>query len=367
LNARKRIASALLAAVLLLPAPPAAAEEVPSVSARTAILMDADTGESLYEKDANTPGLIASCTKIMTALLTLESCDLDEEVEVPAACAGVEGSSIYLRAGEVLTVEDLLYGLLLESGNDAAAALAWHVSGGIEAFADRMNARAAELGLANTAFENPHGLDGEHQYSSARDLAVLTAAALENETFRQIVSTRQITAAGRTMTNHNRLLDLYDGAIGVKTGYTQAAGRILVSAAERDGRTLVCVTLGDPDDWNDHMALLDYGFARCGARTLAAAGQVVCRLPVIGGRRETVAVRAAETVTRVLLDTEEVLRQVYLPRFVYAGIRAGDEAGYLLFTLPTGEQARVPLTYVSTVEQADIAAGDFWTLVDRMT
>ena len=197
----------------------------------------------LYAHNADQPGLIASTTKIMTALLVAEQCNPDARVKIPPEATGIEGSSMYLTAGEVLTVRDLLYGLMLHSGNDAAVALAIFCAGDVGAFVDRMNQRAGQLGLRQTEFANPNGLDSEHNRSTARDLAWLAACALENDLFREVVSTRTYTNGLRTMTNHNKLLWRYEGAIGVKTGYTRAAGRILVSAAERDGRRLVAVTM----------------------------------------------------------------------------------------------------------------------------
>ena len=178
----------------------------------------------------------------------------------PPEAAGIEGSSLYLKAGDTRSVRELLYGLMLRSGNDAAAALAVCCDGSVEAFVARMNTRARELGLRQTHFANPSGLDDEDHYSTARELALLARAAMENRTFREVVSTRSITIDGRTMTNHNKLLWRYEGALGVKTGYTRTAGRILVGAAERDGRRLIAVTIADPNDWADHAALYDYGF-----------------------------------------------------------------------------------------------------------
>ncbi len=245
----------MLAALLLLPA------RAVSVTAKSALVLDAGTGQVLYEKSADEKSLIASTTKIMTGLLIAEHCDPEATVTIPPEAAGVEGSSLYLKAGEERTVEELLYGLMLHSGNDAAAALALHLDGSVEAFAARMNQRAHELGLTATHFANPHGLDSEENYSTARDLACLAAHALQNDLFRQVCSARSYTGDTHSYVNHNKLLWQYPGCIGVKTGYTKAAGRILVSAAEKDGRRLVCVTISAPDDWRDHKKLLDYGFA----------------------------------------------------------------------------------------------------------
>ena len=236
---------------------PAVAEAL-EVSATAAVLMDADMGQVLYEKNGDRQMLIASTTKIMTALVVLEHAAPDDVITVtPDHMA--EGSSMYLRAGETVRVEELLYGLLLCSGNDAALALT-ECAGGLTPFVALMNEKAAALGMAHTSFANPNGLDADGHYSTARDMAVLAAAAVENPTFRRICSSRSVTIGQRTMENHNRLLRQVEGCVGLKTGYTRAAGRTLVSCAERDGCRLVAVTLQDGNDWADHAALYDYGF-----------------------------------------------------------------------------------------------------------
>lgn len=254
----KRLCGALLALGLLLTLLPCRAEAV-QLSATAAILMDADSGEVLYEKDAARRMRIASTTKIMTALVVLEHAQLTDTITVTGNHM-VEGSSMYLKPGEVVTVEELLYGLMLCSGNDAALALA-DCCGGLEAFVAAMNDKAAALGMTGTSFANPNGLDDENHYSTARDMAVLAAYAAQDPTFRRICSTRTATVGGRTMTNHNKLLSQVEGCIGMKTGYTKAAGRTLVSCAEREGRRLVAVTLCDGNDWADHKALYEMGFA----------------------------------------------------------------------------------------------------------
>lgn len=254
----KRLCGALLALGLLLTLLPCRAEAV-QLSAASAILMDADSGEVLYEKDAARRMRIASTTKIMTALVVLEHARLTDTITVTGDHM-VEGSSMYLKPGEVVTVEELLYGLMLCSGNDAALALA-DCCGGLETFVAAMNDKAAALGMTDTSFANPNGLDDENHYSTARDMAVLAAYAAQDPTFRRICSTRTATVGGRTMTNHNKLLSQVEGCIGMKTGYTRAAGRTLVSCAEREGRRLVAVTLCDGNDWADHKALYEMGFA----------------------------------------------------------------------------------------------------------
>ena len=250
----------LLACVALLSgAAPCYANAV-GTSATAAILLDADTGEVLYEKDADRSMLIASTTKILTALVALECAPLQKEITVTADHM-VEGSSMYLKPGEVVTVEALLYGLLLCSGNDAALALAEGCCGSVEAFVAEMNRTAQRIGMVQSSFANPNGLDAENHYSTARDMALLASYAAKNHTFVRFCSTSRVNAAGRSMNNHNRLLREVEGRIGMKTGYTMAAGRTLVTCAVRNGRTLVAVTLQDGNDWADHATLYDYGFA----------------------------------------------------------------------------------------------------------
>ncbi len=277
---RRRTVAALCAALTLCFCIPAVAEAV-EVSATACVLMDADTGLVLYRKNEDQRMLIASVTKLMTALVVLEQGEVDETVTVTAAHMA-EGSSMYLRVGEKLTLEELLYGLLLCSGNDAALALT-ECAGGVEPFVALMNEKAAALGMKNTHFANPNGLDDEEHYSTAYDMALLACAAANEPTLRRIASTRTAAIGGRTLTNHNKLLSRMDGCIGLKTGYTKAAGRTLVSCAEREGHRLVAVTLRDGNDWNDHEMLYDRGFALVGVQE-ELRGRIVRALENIGER-----------------------------------------------------------------------------------
>lgn len=250
------------------------------VSAQAAILMDLESGRVLYEKNSQTPLRIASITKIMTAIIAIELGDLEDLVTVSSNAFGVEGSSIYLRRGEEVTLENLLYGLMLRSGNDAAVAIAEHIGGSVEGFVFLMNQKAEELGMHQTVFNNPHGLDThEEHYSSAYDMALLTAYAMQNETFATIVGTRKKNVQfdgeewQRTWYNKNRLLTMYPYANGVKTGFTKRAGRTLVSSAEKEGHGLIAVTLNAPNDWNDHMRLYEYGFQQYSLVTFYSKGE----------------------------------------------------------------------------------------------
>lgn len=237
-------------------------------SAESACLMIADTHEVIYEKNAYEQMPMASTTKIMTAVLALEKSSPDDIVTVSANAEGQEGSSIYLAKGDKIRMEDLLYGLMLNSGNDAAVAVAEYISGDVKTFASEMTALAHKIGAKNTSFKNPNGLDEEGHYTTAYDLALITSYAMQNENFRKIVSTLEKSSKINNgdivyFKNHNKLLTMYEGTIGVKTGYTKKCGRCLVSAAERSGVELIAVTLNAPDDWNDHMNMMDYGFSGC--------------------------------------------------------------------------------------------------------
>ena len=345
----KRILPLLFAALFTVGLAPHAFA-APAVSARSAILIEAESGDVLFTKNADERLPMASTTKIMTALVAIEKMPLETIITVPKEAVGVEGSSVYLQIGEKLTLEDLLYALLLASANDAATAIAWAVAGSVENFAALMNDKAAELGLSGTHFTNPHGLDDEEHYTTAHDLARLAAAALENEKFRRIAGTvrHTIPAADggvRVLVNHNKMLRLYNGAIGVKTGFTKRCGRCLVSAAERNGLRLVAVTLSAPDDWRDHTAMLDYGFDTLERITLTKAGDYAFDLPVAGGEAETVRVSAESEISVVLPKPHgKIESRVELPEFVFAPIEAGKTLGRVVFSLDGKEIGSALLT-----------------------
>ena len=305
-----------------------------AVSARGAVVIDADTGETLFEQNADSRLPMASTTKIMTALVALGEGDLDRVYIVKPEYAAAEGSSMYLKAGETLSLRDTLYGLMLASGNDAAVAIAGEC-GGMTAFVGKMNAKAAELGLMDTHFDNPNGLPSDTHYTTAHELAKITAAALKDPVFRQIVSTKSCTVSGHALSNHNRLLSMYDGAIGVKTGYTRAAGRCLVSAAERNGRTIIAVTLNDPNDWNDHMEMLH------------KAGDTIANARVFGGDTASVPLTAKNTVTAYLLpgEKEKLQRVRYGEKICYAPVVKTAQAGSMEYRLGDCVLGRDTLVY----------------------
>lgn len=338
-----------------------------ALSAQSAVVMDADTRKVRYAQNADEVLPMASTTKIMTALVAIEQGDLDRTYTVKPEYTQTEGSSMYLKPGETLTIRDTLYGLMLMSGNDAALAIAGEC-GGQQAFVQAMNDKAAELGLSNTHFENPNGLDGETHHTTARELAALTAYALQNADFRQIAATRHITRAGRTMVNHNKMLGMYEGAIGVKTGYTKKCGRCLVSAAVRNGRTLVAVTLNDPDDWQDHCAMLDAAFAQYAPVTLHETGDVVGEIPVEGGNASVVSLTAGHDTT-VWLAPDERERVTHTLRgrpFVYATVAEGDYYGEIVYKLDGHILKTDTLAYAADVEQLPPRKGIVGRCLDRI-
>lgn len=338
----RRLTAGLLWAILLFSIFPCQSFAV-STSASSAILVDVDSGRVLYEQNADAKMLIASTTKILTALVALREGDLSDTVTVSREAAYTEGSSMYLKEGESLSLETLLYGLLLCSGNDAAVAIAEHISGSQEAFAVLMNETARELGMEHSSFANPNGLDHENHYSTARDMAKLARAAVNDETLVRIVSTRSVTIGGRTMQNHNKLLSTTEGCIGLKTGYTRAAGRTLVSCAQRNGQRLVAVTLQDGNDWADHQALLDYGFATYPSERGAALGQVLERAAVANGQPTTVPLTAADSFSWPLAAGETLERQIRLNGLLTAPLTVGTAVGEAVFSVNGQEVGRVAL------------------------
>ena len=322
--------------------------------------MDATTGRILYEKDANSRSLIASTTKIMTALIICEQCNVLDRVRIPKEAVGIEGSSMYLKEGEIFTLQDLLYGMMLHSGNDAAVALAIFCAGTVEGFAQLMNDKCRTLGMTESHFENPHGLDSPGHYSTARDLAVLTAYAMENPIFVQTVSTKTVLVGQRSLRNHNKLLWQIDGADGVKTGYTKAAGRILVSSAVRQGRRLIAVTINDGNDWVDHKTLLEDGFTRYHLEQIVQKGQILGELTIFGGEAQKVQVLAAEDFSYALAQGEKAEIVLSGPGFVYAPVNCGDNAGVAYICLGQKVVGKVPIVYENSVQQTPSERISLW-------
>jgi D-alanyl-D-alanine carboxypeptidase len=333
------------------------------ISAQSAILIDADQKSVLFEKNPNEIMGEASTTKIMTALVAAEAVPLEQQITIPSAAVGVEGSSVYLCEGEILTVKELLYALLLESANDAATALAIAVAGSVEEFSKLMNSYAEKLGLENTNFCNPHGLYDEQHYTTAHDLALISARALENKDLRAIFCTKKTTISCgvtkenpegdgvRYLQNHNKMLSRYEGAIGIKTGYTKATGRCLVSAAERDGMTLIAVTLNAPDDWNDHTAMLNYGFATYERVVVYDVGEFSHPYAVSGGVEPfAVATNSVQLALTLPKKREQMIESVEFPqRFEIAPIDKGATLGEISVRYKELE-VRSPLVAANNVE-----------------
>ncbi|MEG1760638.1 MAG: D-alanyl-D-alanine carboxypeptidase family protein [Hydrogenoanaerobacterium sp.] len=320
------------------------------VNAKAAVLIEAASGRIIAEKNANERLPMASTTKIMTALLTLEQDNLDEYFVVDEGAICVEGSSMGLTAGDSVTLRVLAAGMLLASGNDAANAAAVRVAGSVPAFVKLMNDRAAELGMVNTAFVTPSGLSAEGHYSTAYDMALLAREALQNKNFAKICRQKSMTLCfgnppfKRVLFNHNSLLKSYKGASGVKTGFTKEAGRCLVSSAWRDGVRLICVTLACPDDWHEHTRLLDYGFATLKATSLSEFMPPLS-LSVGGGVKPTVKLAPQRAAVAALAegDKTRIETRVLLGRAVAAPVQKGQVLGEVIFTLDKNELLRVPL------------------------
>ncbi len=363
----RRVISVIFSAVLLMGLSVGFSADRVSCSADAYALYCVNNGELLLSRDETAPLSMASTTKVMSAWLTLEQAQRDDRVVTFTDEMIAEGSSMYLQVGEQLHLSDLAVGMLLCSGNDAANAAAIAIGGSIEGFAKRMNARAAAIGMTQTHFVTPSGLDDDDHYSTAYDMALLLAAAMENDSFREICgsSTMQVSFVYPpdkrvSYQNHNRLLSLYPDCIGGKTGYTEKSGRCLVSCAERDGVRLVCVTLGDPDDWDDHMALFDEGFEQLRAVSLGESRYTVA---VAGGDHDTLTLTADLRYLPVVpAGSPDPTVAVYLPAFAYAPISRGDVLGEVRCTVQDHVIASYPLTASSSVDRIDVKI----TLLDRL-
>ncbi len=328
--------------MLLCITPQANAQTNITTSAQACVLMYED-GRCLYEKNADDKNLIASTTKIMTAIVALENTALNDVVKVKREHCTVEGSSMYLKAGERYTVKELLLGLLLASGNDSALALADYTAGSTEEFVKLMNGKAAELGMCNSQFANPHGLDAKGHYSTARDMAKLMLYCMENEEFRTLCATYTVKIKEQDFTNHNKLLKTYPGCIGGKTGFTNAAGRCLVSCCEKDGIRLVCVTLSDPDDWRDHTMLYDYAFENWILHDLTK--QINYQVPLISGSKESLSLIPAEEIKIYAPKNEKIELKAEIPVFIFAPVKMGETAGKICVIIKNNVVAQSALVY----------------------
>ena len=340
----KRIVSAVLSVLFVFAySNPVKAEDNTKVkvSAEAYVLYCSDNGQIISSKNENKKMKPASTTKIMTSLLALEEASSRNKKVKFSEKMIAEGSSMYLKVGEVVTLKDLAAGMMMASGNDAANASALTISGSTEKFADKMNKRAKQIGMKNTHFVTPSGLDDDNHYSTAYDMALLMSYALENEDFAKLTSQKNATvefiepsSKKTTYSNHNRLLSLYEYCIGGKTGYTMSAGRCLVSAAKKDGLTLICVTLNDRNDWNDHISLYNYGFEKYSCYT-SDDTSFFADISCVGGESDSVTVTGEKPVSIVVSsdDKDKIERKIYLDSFLYAPVKQGDNVGRIEYSL----------------------------------
>ena len=350
----------LVAALILVLLPRCALAQEVSTSAKACVIIDENSGRVLLSHNAETALSMASTTKVMTALLAIELGDLDAPVTCSHNAFGVPGTSIYLAEGETLTLRQMLYGLMLASGNDAATAIAEHIGGTVENFCRMMTLRAAELGCKNTVFLTPHGLPCEGHYTTAHDLALIAKEAMTHPEFREIVGTSRATIPwegreyDRVLNNKNKLLSTYEGATGIKTGYTKKAGRCLVFGAQRDGMRIIGVVLNCPDWFNEAARLMDLAFDQYEAVTMLHAGNAAGSIPVSHAEAATVDAILTADLTGVIAKGQLPQVEIELPDSVDAPVQAGQQLGTARLTANGVTIAEVPL-----VAQDDVTRDDF--------
>ncbi len=344
---KKRIFAFVAVCLFIIPFIPQAFASGLNISAQSAVLMCADNGEVLFERNAHKQLSMASTTKIMTSLIALEAASPEKEITVTQEMVSVEGTSMGLLAGDSVSLEELVYGMLLQSGNDAANTVAYVLGGSPDGFAEMMNNRAAQIGMKNTNFVTASGLDDENHYSTAYDMALLACESIKNPEFVAICSQKSARLSygnppyARTLTNHNRLLWKYEDAIGIKTGFTKKSGRCLVSAAKRNGVTLVAVTLNAPDAWNDHISMFEYGFSQCKGVELGCDLSGIL-LNIAGGEKANISVRLSNNIQWIEGDLCKV--RLLLNPIVYAPVSKGDIVGSAIFITDNGGViAEVPI------------------------
>ena len=334
-------------------------DALPNVTARSAVVLEAATGKVLYARDMDERRFPASTTKMMTLIIALERGNLDDIVTVSNNAAKTEGSTLWLEPGEKVKLSDLLYGMMLVSGNDATVAVAEHIAGSVDAFAKLMTAKAKEIGARDTSFVNSSGLPDVNHYTTAHDLAQIAAYGYRNPAFTKIVSTKEWHVPwdkhveDRQLKNENRMLWLYRGGNGVKTGYTDAAGRCLVSAANRDGIQLISVVLDSLYMWNDSIAMLDYGFKQVEAKKVVSEGDVIKTIPVLSGRQAQVDLVAEHALSVPVFEGEKLgfYTKVDAPDRVKASVQKGEVLGRLLVMYDGREVAATDLLAAESVEK----------------
>ncbi len=373
---KNQVILVILATILILSLVPASfSDAAPAeITGETAVLIDGKTGQMLFEKTPHRQMYPASTTKILTAVIALERGATDDVVTVSECACNIEGSALGLQEGERISLEDLLYALMLNSGNDVAVAVACHIGGSVEGFVRMMNDKAEDIGASNTHFSNPNGLPDPDHYTTAYDLALISRYAMQNRKFREIVSTkvknieREVPDAQTYLQNHNRLLWRYDGATGIKTGYTDDAGQCLVAAAFRQERELIAVVLKSTgvNIWTDTEQLLDYGFDNYVPVTLTQAGRFVANVPVRFGDTDTVPVQTGRSLSYNLVAgkmQDEIIRKVTLKENITAPVFPGEKLGEMTFFLGSREVGRVDLLAQRRVERSMLAQWWPWLLL----
>lgn len=365
----KKLSVFLLVALMLFPVSYSAKADVPSVNAGASVLYCVETDSVLYSHNENKAMKMASTTKLMTSLITLEKAKKHNKTVTFTKDMIEEGSSMYLKVGEKVTLKDLCVGMLLPSGNDASTASAITIAGSKEIFADLMNKRAKKIGMKNTHFVTPSGLDDKDHYSTAYDMALLMKECLKNKSFCEISSSKGKSVFFKkpkdkavTYINHNRLLSTYEYCISGKTGYTDSAGRCLVTASRKNNITLIAVTLNDKTDWKDHTALYDYGFSKLKSKVF---NEKIITQDIVGGNKDTIALKV-EGKTFVTDNKKDNYREkIIIPPFAYAPIKRGDKAGMIEYTKNGKVVDRKSITYSENIKYKG-SKKSFWDLIKEI-
>lgn len=360
-------------ALLMIFAISAFAEGEVSVSAGGAVLINANTKEVIFEKDSKKRMSMASTTKIMTSIIAIEQDNGQQLVKISDEVANVEGSSMGLKSGDLVDMNTLIYGMLLESGNDAATAVAIEIGNNLDDFAVLMNKKAKEIGMNDSNFVTPSGLDDPEHYSTAYDMALLGAYAISNPRFTEISSTKsKVVSFGnpetkRTLYNHNKMLKTFEGSTGIKTGFTKKSGRCLVTSATRGDVTLVAVVLNDGNDWDDTRNILEYGFEKTKAVDLDTEA-IDRKVKVIGGKNSFVnsTLSHIPTYQTANLENVNITKTVEMKQFEYAPIKVGDILGYLCYYNDGKLIQKVPMLATENVDQLEIKKSKVTTLFDKI-
>ena len=370
-TALKKTVAAAVAAAFILIGSPCAEATAPKVSAKAMTVMNFDTGEIIASQNAHIRLPMASTTKLMTSLILAEQNTPEKTVVTTKQMVTVEGSSMGLLEGDTVSYHALLAGMLLASGNDAANTAAIAIAGSVEEFVKMMNRRASEIGMTNTHFATPSGLDDDDHYSTAYDMALLACEALKNRSLAEVAKCKSLTVSygappyDRTLTNHNKLLSGYDGCIGLKTGFTKKSGRCLVSAARRNGCTVIAVTLCDPDDWDDHRALLDYGFENLKLQDITYKFEDDT-ISVVGGNADRVRIATSRFMCGCSAQSKDrIIGDLRILPFIYPDVSPGRIVGYVDYKYD-GKIIRTEPVYALGDVKYKAENKSFWNCVSKM-